>query len=789
MTALAARGSTGNLPVEMTSFVGRRRELMEARALLSTTRLLTLTGMGGVGKTRLARQIASDVQRAFPDGVWEIELADLHEPALLVHTISAALGLREQNGPWAVTTLQDYLAERRVLLLLDNCEHLIEPCAITAHALLRTCPRLRILATSREPLAIGGEHVYPVGPLSMPDAQISRLEALAQYEAVRLFVDRGSAVSRGFALNATNQAAIVQLCARLDGVPLAIELAAVWLRTLSPAEIVTQLADRYQLLSKGSRSAPRRQQSLHALVDWSYQLCTEEEQTLWCLLSVFAQGFELDAVHAVCASAELDGLNVVEAVQGLVEKSVLTHDEQGDDEQAPAGRYRMPEIIRDYGVERLSESTGAATARHRHALWCLDLTTRAREQWVSPGQVRWFGRIRRELANIRAALDFSLTEPDGSTRLINIVADLTDYWLALGFLSEGRHWIDRALRRGPVTDLTRARALRTSSILAALQGDHEMIPHALEEARGLALRAGSDPELAWVVYAEALAALTRGDLPNARHSYAEARGKFQACGDVNGLIEALCDAAIVEAADGDLAGVDVRVAEFLAVAEPRGERWARSYALWALALARWRAGENRSARDLLAESMTLRRPFDDQVGIGLCVEVLAWIIADEGSAPKAAELLGAAGHALATFGSSVNAFGFVLDDHVRCEQSLRTTLGAEAFESALARGATMDVEEIAAFCTGETWARRPHRDALPATEPTPLTRREAEIATLIAQGMTNRDIAAALVIAPRTAEGHVEHILTKLGFTSRAQIAAWVAERRTAETDHLHVTN
>jgi DNA-binding NarL/FixJ family response regulator len=300
----------------------------------------------------------------------------------------------------------------------------------------------------------------------------------------------------------------------------------------------------------------------------------------------------------------------------------------------------------------------------------------------------------------------------------------------------------------------------------------------LEESRRLAQRAGSDAELAWVTYADALAAMTRGDLAMAKDLYDAACARFQASGDINGLVQALADSVIVAAASGDPVIIDAQVKDFLAVAESRGERWARSYVLWALGLARWRAGENRSAVDLLAESMSLRRPFDDNVGMGLCFEVLAWTTAQEGPAPKATELLGAAGHALAAFGSSVGAFGFMLDDHVRCEETLRTTLGDAEFETALARGATMEIEQIIAFCTGEPTPRRHPHDDRPAAETSPLTPREAEIAELIAQGKTNREIAATLVIAPRTAEGHVEHILAKLGFTARTQVAAWVAERK-----------
>jgi predicted ATPase len=361
MAPVGLRNSAGNLPVELTSFVGRRLELAELTALLSRTRLLTLSGMGGVGKTRLARRLAGDVHRAFPDGVWQVELADLREPALLVPTIAAALGLFEQNRRWTISTLQEQLKDRQLLLLLDNCEHLIHACAVVADALLSSCPDVRILATSREPLGIGGEQTYPVRPLSVPDPEHLASTDLGSYESVSLLLDRATAVLPGFSLE-DNRQAVAQLVTRLDGVPLAIELAALRLRALSPEQILAQFDRRY-LGNTGSRTAPQRQQSLRALVDWSYQLCSEQEQLLWCVLSVFVRGFELYAAEALCADTELGGAEVTELVVGLVEKSVLVREEH-----AGRVRLRMPEIIRAYGLDRLRKrrsgvDTGIRTSR------------------------------------------------------------------------------------------------------------------------------------------------------------------------------------------------------------------------------------------------------------------------------------------------------------------------------------------------------------------------------------------------------------------------------------------
>jgi non-specific serine/threonine protein kinase len=772
MAPVGVRHAVGNLPVELTSFVDRRRELAEAKALLSRTRLLTLTGMGGVGKTRLARRIAGELHRAFPDGVWQVELADLRQPALLVPTIAAALGLSEQNRRWNITTLQEQLQDRRMMLLLDNCEHLVDACALVADALLSACPDLRLLATSREPLGIGGEQSYPVRPLAVPGAENSSTN-VASYESVNLFLDRATAVLPGFALD-DHRSAVAQLVTRLDGVPLAIELAALQLRALSPEQILEQFDRRY-LATSGGRSVPQRQRSLRALVDWSYQLCSEPQKQLWCVLAVFIGGFELDAAQAVCADTELVGADVTELIVGLVEKSVLIREEQ-----AGRVRLRMPEIIRAYGLDRLRESAAEPSVRRRHRDWYTALTARAHQEWIGPNQFGWFSRIRQEHANLRAALDFSLVEPDGAGNVVDTVDSVLDFWIAFGFLSEGRHWLERAIEHLPEAGLFRGRALRAAATLAAIQGDHPAAAVMLGESRALAEVAGDARELAWLAWAEGLAALQRADLATAFDALEESRRLFQPIGDTHGLANTLTVLVIVTAVSSDPSKAVDRVRELLAVAELLEDRWTTSWQLWGLGIAHWRLGDIEQATEFEVRSLTLRQPFEDRLGSAVAVEVLSWITSQQGRPDRAAKLMGAARHALTSVGTSLAAFPYLLSDHQRCETALRVKLGDQAFEKAVDRGKLLGLDETVALATGTESARTPASESSVDAASSPLTPRERQIAELIAQGMSNKEIAASLVIAQRTAEGHVEHILVKLGFSSRSQIAGWVADRRTA---------
>jgi predicted ATPase/DNA-binding CsgD family transcriptional regulator len=752
--AAVLRDSVGNLRTELTSFVGRRGELAEAKVLLESARLLTLTGMGGVGKTRLARRLGAEVQRAFADGVWEVDLAELQEPALVAATIAAALGLHESQAGWSLVTLQGALDGRRLLLVLDNCEHLLDACAVTVDALLRGCLSLHVLATSRQPLGIDGEQTLPVAPLAVPNPHHRRdLDRLEEFDAARLFVERASAASPGFVVDGQNAAAVAELCRRLDGLPLALEFAALRVRALSPAEILSRLD---VLSASGSRIAPSRQQSLRSLIDWSYQLCSEAERRLWCLLSVVVGRFDVETVEHI--SGEHDP---VPLLVELVDKSVLVREVR----DGPV-RYRMPVILREYGLERLAEAGLTEQARDRHLDFIVGLAHQGYLAYAGPDQQAWFDRIRHLSGDLRAAFEHALSKPGSAPLAVALGIDLLDYEVAFGSLSESRHWLKRTLR-AELDDLSRARALRGIAYLAAFQGETTSLREATLLARD------HPAELDWCAVTEAVIALVAGDRVTASARAEQAVTGMRERGDLHGLINALTLQVLLA---GDLEATQAAADTYLALADPLGERWVRAYVLWALGLAAWRAGDLERAAELELEAMATRIAFGDRLGLIWSAEVLGWIAADQGAALKAATLLGAASQAADAIGSSVDYFSFLAENHAPCVERLRAALGDDAYATAVGSGRALLPAQVLELASG-----RQQPPPLAAKKPTargPLTRRELEIAELVAQGLSNRDIAAKLVIAPRTAEGHVEHILVKLGFSSRSQIAAWVAERR-----------
>jgi len=354
-----------NVPAELTSFVGRRRELAEIKRLLATTRLLTLTGAGGVGKTRLALRTAADVERAFPDGVWLVELAPLQDPALVAQAVFNALEFRDQSARWLMATIADYLADKNLLLVMDNCEHLLSACAVLVDNLLRACPNVHVLATSRQPLGMSGEVTLTVPSLSMPDhGSVAAEDRLTDYEAIALFADRAVAALPGFQVVAANRDAVIQLCRRLDGIPLAIELAAVRLKALSVDQIVERLDDRFRLLTAGNRTAMPRHQTLQATIEWSYGLLSEPEQKLWTRLSIFAGGFDIAAAEQVCVGEGIADIEVFDLIAGLLDKSILAREEIGG-----KVRYRLLETLREFGLAKLRGYGQEAAFRHRHRAW------------------------------------------------------------------------------------------------------------------------------------------------------------------------------------------------------------------------------------------------------------------------------------------------------------------------------------------------------------------------------------------------------------------------------------
>jgi len=779
MVTSTARTPLGNLPADVTSFVGRRHELSEARRLLSGARLVTLTGTGGVGKTRLALRVSAEIQRAFPDGVWLVELAELHDPALLAVTVAETLGIRDQSVQWGLRSLSQYLANRRLLLVIDNCEHLIGACAELAETLLRSGPELRILATSRQPLGITGEATLPVPPLSVPDPDRAiSPTGLAQYEAANLLVDRATAVLPGFVVDADNCQAVARLVQALDGIPLAIELAAVRLRALSLEQIVSRLADRYRLLTTGSRNAPPRQQTLQGLIDWSYELCSEEERTLWARLSVFSGGLELDAAEEVCGTDGLAPERILDLIASLVDKSIIMRDEQNS-----RVRYRLLETIRQYGEEKLREADARDLMRRQHCEWYARLAARSDAQFVGPRQSEVIRRLRNEHPNLRLALEYAVTDQPNPQVGQRLAADLEGYWYVRGFLAEGRHWLGRALARPGKPHWTRAKALRVDAALALQHGERERAAAALDEAHRIAEKLPDPLELGYVALVRGTLQLYAGDLPTAVEYFEEALDRFAGIGARGGQMWALIVLGLARGLTGDPRQGFAPLEACIRESVDSGDVWWRSFAMWALGLLRWRAGDTAGGAALEKQSLELKKRFEDEQFVtALCLETLAWIAASERRDERAVRLLGAAEHIWQAMRASLNVFVGLRALHEACVAQVRSRLGDAAYEAAYRDGRRMSQEAALDFALEKTPTTAAPTAGAPAAT-TPLTRREREIADLVAEGMSNREIAAKLVIAQRTAEGHVEHILSKLGFTSRVQVAAWVAEQRGSAAD------
>ncbi|MFE3055859.1 protein kinase [Nocardia sp. NPDC059239] len=767
--------SAGTLPLELTSFVDRRVELAELKNLLSAARLVTLTGIGGVGKTRLALRAAVSTRREFADGVWLVELADVHDPSLLVNAVAAILGLRDDPARPLPEVLVEFLSTRKSLLVLDNCEQLVAAVAELVGTWLRSCPDLRILVTTREPLDIAGEAVLRVPPLTVPDPDREpSLRGRLRYDAVTLFVDRATAVVPGFELSEDNKATVARICARLDGLPLAIELAAARMRMMSPEQILQRLDDRYALLRRASRTAPARQQTLQWCIDWSYGLCTPIEQRLWARLSVFVGGFELDAAEQVCG-VDLAPENALDVLSSLVDKSIVIRDESDG-----VVWFRMLETLRDYGRQKLRESGEDQQLRRRHLHWSHRVALAAEAGWISDRQPYWNARLERGQPNLRDALEYSLAEntEQAAEAGLQTAAALFVFWTFRGLYSEGRRWIDRLLdhpARQSVPD--RVKALHAGCIMAAVQGDVPAAAALAEEGRVLAERVPTPMTRALITYADGIVALYRGELALAVSCLERAVRMLSSNRQGSLYAAALARLGGVHALAGDTEVAIQCYRKLISITEEVGESYFRSLALWGLGVAAWRQGERSRATELFEDALRVNRRMRSPFVAALSLEVLAWVAGANGDAERAAVLMGAAEEGRRSFGNPAPILPMV-DNHDECVRTTRSALGARRFDVASGKGRAMGMDDAVAYVLGETPA-----DAMAASGPAAaLTKREGQVADLIAQGLTNKQIAAKLVISQRTAQGHVEHILTKLGFTSRAQIAAWIAEdARTTE--------
>lgn len=766
----SASGAEGNLPLELTSFVGRRKELTETKRLLSASRLVTLTGIGGVGKTRLALRVATNTQRAFADGVRLVELGDLRDGSLLGEVVATELGLRH-HSPKPLHTLVEFLQAREMLLVLDNCEQVVDAVADLTETLLRTCPGLRILATSRETLDVAGESALRVRPLTVPELDKERsLKGLPSYDAVTLFAERAATTVPGFEVTEDNADAVARICIRLDGLPLAIELAAARLRTMSPEQILQRLTNRYALLTRGSRSAPTRQQTLQWSIDWSYELCLPAEQQLWAQLSVFAGSFELDAAERVCMyDAEPAGL--LDLIASLVDKSILIREES-----RAVVRFRMLETLRDYGRDKLEQAGTLSEIRRRHRSWYRQLALDAESGWISHRQVAWLARLEREQPNLREAMEFSLSEADDSSADagLEIATALFPFWLSRGLLREGRRWLDRALAFRDAHDTAlRIKALYSASILASRHEDLERAAALIDQGRALAESRGSALDRALMHHATAAHALHSGDPNRAVSSSTEALAVLRSASNLLAHITTLHGLGLAHEILGHTEDATACLEEAIRIAESHGESVTCGRSSLTLGLVMWRKGDRDRAVMLLRKGLELARLVDDPFGATWCLEILAWISSSENHFYRAAVLMAAAEVLRRRVGTSTLQIPNLTGSHKECELITRRSLGQRAFTAASHEGEALSFDAAVSYALGEhPPATPPHVD--PATA---LTKREHQVADLVAEGLTNKAIAARLVISQRTTQGHVEHVLAKLGFSSRAQIAAWVAEQ------------
>ncbi len=639
-----------NLPQQVTSFVGRDKELAEIKSLLEKTRLLTLTGSGGTGKTRLSLQVAAEMLDGSGDGVWLVELASLTDPGLVPSTVAGALGLREEPGKPILQTLTEYLKGKRLLLLLDNCEHLLDACAKLADAVLRQCPQVVILASSREGLGIAGELTYRVPSLSLPEPKVRQTaESLTHYEAVHLFIERAQFHQPAFTVTNQNAPALASICHRLDGIPLAIELAAARVRNMSVEDINGRLDQRFRLLTGGSRTALPRQQTLRSLIDWSYDLLNESEKALLSRLSVFSGGWTLETAEQICPGAPVADWEVLDLHGSLADKSLLAID--------PAGttfRYRLLETVRQYSRDRLLESGGGEQWRDRHLAYYLALAEEAGPKLQGAEQTAWFERLEAEHDNLRTALEWSGHDPGSAEAGLRLVAAVWRFWYVRGHLSEGRERLAQALEAGGSDSSTaRAKALNGAGGLAWTQGDYAVARRLFEESLAVFRDLGDRWGMAGPLNNMGLVALEQGDYSVARGVFGESLAILRELRDQRGMALALGNLGIVTMEQGDYAGARGLQEESLSICRELGDRRGIAVALNNLGLVAWSQGDYVAARGLDEESLLLFRELGERRGIAYTLEALAALAAAEGTPRRAARLWGAAEQLREEIGSAL----------------------------------------------------------------------------------------------------------------------------------------
>lgn len=770
-----------NLPASRTSFVGREHEMLDAKRTLAMTRLLTFTGAGGSGKTRLALEVARNLLGVYPDGVWLVELAPLSEGELLPQAVAGTLGVREQPGQPITDTLAEALRDKETLLVLDNCEHLADPVARLLDALLDSCPRLRVLATSRETLNVEGEAVRWVSSLPVPAPnRLPTAGELIRYDAVRLFLDRVRLKLPDFDLTAENGRAVAKICRELEGIPLAIELATARVGTLSVEQISERLQDTLGLLSAGRRTAVTRQRTLRGALDWSYEMLGESERTLFERLSVFAGGWTLEAAEPTGAGDGIQEGEVLNLLSRLVNKSLVVTEASGD----RGLRYRMLEPVRQYAREKLEESGEVEAVLCRHAKFFLTLAERTKPELKGVHQEEWLGRLEQEHDNHRAALSWALERRKAGLAL-RLSAALGEFWYMRGHLSEGRRWLERGLAGdGMLPVRARAKALNEAGYMALYQGELEPAIALLDESVGLFTELGAEPWVATSLMNLGHALLHQGDNERLKALCKEAEGLRSQFVDQEAIAMLLLFLGMVTLHEGNyertVALLDESLALFRKLGDTRRMTMCHSY-LWMATLAQ---GNQERAAALLKENLHLLRRLGlkPQIFYGLLESAVMAAVREQPA--RAARLWGAAEALREVIGLALPLWDHAPTGYEGQLAAVRAQLGNGAsWEAAWQEGRTIGMEEAIEYAlsaeeepVSPTPATAPEEPKV-AEPPPVLTHREEEVATLVAQGLTNRRAASELSISEHTVATHVAKILKKLGLHSRSQLAAWVTER------------
>ncbi|WP_406509449.1 ATP-binding protein [Streptomyces sp. NBC_00212] len=675
-----------HLPAELNRFVGRDRELDRLDRLLGEARMVTVTGVGGVGKTRIALRAAAAAaeQERYCDGVRLIELSALNDPGLLDHAVVEALGLTDHTARPPRRLLLDHLADRQPLLVIDGFEQLVDSCAELLRELLRACPGLRVLAAGRLPLRIDGEQVFTLAPMYDEDA-------------LRLFTERAAGGRAGERPAEGHEAAAAELCRRLDGIPLALELAAGQLGTLSVEQLLHRLDDRFRLLTGGGRGALPRHRTLRTTIGWSHELCTAAQRLLWARLSVFAGAFDLEAVEYICVGPDLPPAEVLDVLGELLDQSVVTR------EGGPFGiRYRLLDTVREYGGEWLAATGDADRLHRRHRDWYLGLATWCELDWFSPRQAEVAARVESELPNLRAAMEFSLGSPEDAHLAQYLAATLWFYWAGCGRLAEGRHWLAQVLDAESGHDSSRLKALWVLGHVAVLQGDAVAAIAALQECREEAELCGDPVAAAYAAHRTGCLALVTDDMPRAEELPREALAGYDEVGELNSnVLMGQVEMAMAVGFRGRLEEAVSVCEQVVEICEDHGERWARAYALYVLAYAAWYGGDPERAQGLLRETLAVNHAFHDLVGTVLTLEMLALVEVGTGDPAEAAVLQGAAERIWPSVGLPLFGSAYFYAAHVLCEERTRERLGDTAYEEHRRLGARLDTDAAAARVLGQ----------------------------------------------------------------------------------------